>query len=184
MNIGLFVECLFGSTDSFVPGIDAFCHVCPDSFSCVSVQLLSSVLFSNKLVKRFISMSGTNQAWFFFGLCMVERLLGSHRNTLWHCLLTSFHPAQATNEVISRVPKATQAEMEAAVNSCAKTYSSWSETSILSRQQIFLRYQQLIKDNIVRMLYYLWILFLTSCLVCLTILSFCCSSSFNMLSLV
>uniref|UniRef100_A0A8K9UBP8 Methylmalonate-semialdehyde/malonate-semialdehyde dehydrogenase [acylating], mitochondrial n=1 Tax=Oncorhynchus mykiss TaxID=8022 RepID=A0A8K9UBP8_ONCMY len=54
----------------------------------------------------------------------------------------------ATNEVIARVPKATQEEMLAAVDSCSQSYHSWSETSILARQQIFLRYQQLIKDNI------------------------------------
>lgn len=60
-----------------------------------------------------------------------------------------FSPLQATNEVISRVPKATQEEMLAAVNSCSRAFHSWSETSILTRQQVFLRYQQLIKDNIV-----------------------------------
>ncbi|KAJ1104561.1 hypothetical protein NDU88_001971 [Pleurodeles waltl] len=54
----------------------------------------------------------------------------------------------ATNEVIGRVPKATRTEMEAAVDSCKRAFASWSETSILSRQQIFLRYQQLIKDNL------------------------------------
>ncbi|CAI5696667.1 unnamed protein product [Oreochromis niloticus] len=54
----------------------------------------------------------------------------------------------ATNEVITRVPKATQEEMLAAVDSCSRAFRSWSETSILARQQVFLRYQQLIKDNI------------------------------------
>ncbi|KAK2523862.1 hypothetical protein Q9233_009743 [Columba guinea] len=54
----------------------------------------------------------------------------------------------ATNEVVSRVPKATTSEMEAAVASCKKAFWNWSETSVLSRQQIFLRYQQLIKDNL------------------------------------
>ena len=39
--------------------------------------------------------------------------------------------------------------MLAAVDSCSRAYRSWSETSILARQQVFLRYQQLIKDNIV-----------------------------------
>ena len=57
---------------------------------------------------------------------------------------------QATNEVVGRVPKATASEMEAAVASCKKAFWNWSETSVLSRQQIFLRYQQLIKDNLVR----------------------------------
>lgn len=63
--------------------------------------------------------------------------------------ISNFFPLQATNEVIFRVPKATQEEMTAAVDSCSRAYHSWSETSILARQQIFLRYQQLIKDNIV-----------------------------------
>ncbi|XP_068873960.1 methylmalonate-semialdehyde/malonate-semialdehyde dehydrogenase [acylating], mitochondrial [Aphelocoma coerulescens] len=54
----------------------------------------------------------------------------------------------ATNEVVGRVPKATASEMEAAVASCKKAFWNWSETSVLSRQQIFLRYQQLIKDNL------------------------------------
>ncbi|XP_040189438.1 methylmalonate-semialdehyde dehydrogenase [acylating], mitochondrial [Rana temporaria] len=54
----------------------------------------------------------------------------------------------ATNEVIGRVPQATQKEMEAAVKSCEQAFPDWSETSILSRQQVFLRYQQLIKDNL------------------------------------
>uniref|UniRef100_A0A8C6WKT3 Methylmalonate-semialdehyde/malonate-semialdehyde dehydrogenase [acylating], mitochondrial n=1 Tax=Neogobius melanostomus TaxID=47308 RepID=A0A8C6WKT3_9GOBI len=54
----------------------------------------------------------------------------------------------ATNEVIARVPKATQEEMVAAVDCCSKAFQTWSETSILARQQVFLRYQQLIKDNI------------------------------------
>ena len=70
------------------------------------------------------------------------------------CLSSCFYglsPApQATNEVVGRVPKATQEEMLAAVDSCSRAYRPWSDTSILSRQQIFLRYQQLIKDNIVR----------------------------------
>lgn len=60
-----------------------------------------------------------------------------------------FPLSQATNEVITRVPKATQEEMLAAVDSCSRAFRSWSETSILARQQVFLRYQQLIKDNIV-----------------------------------
>ena len=65
---------------------------------------------------------------------------------LWYELSSA---PQATNEVVGRVPKATQEEMLAAVDSCSRAFHSWSETSILSRQQIFLRYQQLIKDNIV-----------------------------------
>ena len=47
------------------------------------------------------------------------------------------------------MPKATQEEMQAAADSCSRAFHPWAETSILTRQQVFLRYQQLIKDNIV-----------------------------------
>lgn len=57
---------------------------------------------------------------------------------------------QATNEVIGRVPQATKAEMYAAVASCKRAFPIWADTSVLSRQQVLLRYQQLIKENLVR----------------------------------
>ncbi|KAF6128664.1 aldehyde dehydrogenase 6 family member A1 [Phyllostomus discolor] len=54
----------------------------------------------------------------------------------------------ATNEVIGRVPQATKAEMDAAVASCKRAFTAWADTSVLSRQQVLLRYQQLIKENL------------------------------------
>jgi len=54
----------------------------------------------------------------------------------------------ATNEVVSRVPKATQAEMEAAVESAKAAFKSWSKTSVLTRQQVMFKYQDIIKNNI------------------------------------
>ncbi|XP_059610194.1 probable methylmalonate-semialdehyde dehydrogenase [acylating], mitochondrial [Phlebotomus argentipes] len=53
----------------------------------------------------------------------------------------------ATNEVVTRVPKCTQAEMESAVESARNAFKTWSQTSILTRQQIMFRLQHLIKDN-------------------------------------
>lgn len=53
----------------------------------------------------------------------------------------------ATNEVITRVPKATSAEMESAVACAKEAFKSWSQTSILSRQQTMFRLQHLIKEN-------------------------------------
>lgn len=59
---------------------------------------------------------------------------------------------QATNEVIGRVPQSTKAEMAAAVAACKRAFPAWADTSVLSRQQVLLRYQQLIKENLVRTL--------------------------------
>uniref|UniRef100_A0A1L8E2S9 Probable methylmalonate-semialdehyde/malonate-semialdehyde dehydrogenase [acylating], mitochondrial n=1 Tax=Nyssomyia neivai TaxID=330878 RepID=A0A1L8E2S9_9DIPT len=53
----------------------------------------------------------------------------------------------ATNEVVTRVPKCTQAEMESAVESAKNAFKTWSQTSILTRQQIMFRLQHLIKEN-------------------------------------
>ena len=62
-----------------------------------------------------------------------------------------FFLIKATNEVISNVPKSTQAEMNAAVFAATKAFESWSQTSILSRQQILFAYQGLIKSNMVKL---------------------------------
>jgi len=53
----------------------------------------------------------------------------------------------ANNELVTRVPKSTKAEMEAAVESCKAAFKSWSKTSILTRQQIMFKYQAIIKAN-------------------------------------
>lgn len=55
----------------------------------------------------------------------------------------------ATNELIGKVPKTTQDEMETAVQSCQQAFKSWSKTTPLHRQQIMFKLQALIKDNIV-----------------------------------
>ena len=53
----------------------------------------------------------------------------------------------ATQEVVSLVPVQPLSEMEAVAESSAKAFQSWKNTSILSRQQIMLKYQELIKAN-------------------------------------
>lgn len=53
----------------------------------------------------------------------------------------------ATNEIVTRVPKATQSEMQAAVDSSKAAYKSWSQTSILARQQIMFNLAQIIRSN-------------------------------------
>ncbi|XP_041353683.1 methylmalonate-semialdehyde dehydrogenase [acylating], mitochondrial-like [Gigantopelta aegis] len=54
----------------------------------------------------------------------------------------------ATNEVITRVPESTRDEMEAAVAAAKEAFKSWSRTTVLTRQQIMFKYQQLVKDNL------------------------------------
>ena len=53
----------------------------------------------------------------------------------------------ATNEVISRVPKCTQTEMQAALDSNKKAFKAWSQQSVLSRQQVMFKLQALIKQH-------------------------------------
>jgi len=57
--------------------------------------------------------------------------------------------SQATNELLTRVPKSTTSEMEAAVTSCKEAYKTWSRTTVLTRQQAMFKYQQLVKANLV-----------------------------------
>ncbi|KAL4238119.1 Methylmalonate-semialdehyde dehydrogenase [acylating] mitochondrial [Mactra antiquata] len=54
----------------------------------------------------------------------------------------------ATNEVITRVPQCTQEEMQSAVDVSAEAFKSWSQSTVLTRQQCMFKFQQLIKDNL------------------------------------
>ena len=54
----------------------------------------------------------------------------------------------ATQEVLAKVPFATPEEIEAAVTSAKSAFKTWRKTPIGARARIFLKYQQLIRDNI------------------------------------
>ncbi|KAK5990648.1 Methylmalonate-semialdehyde/malonate-semialdehyde dehydrogenase [Cladobotryum mycophilum] len=53
----------------------------------------------------------------------------------------------ATNNLVTRVPQMTDAEMKAVVDSAQKAFLSWKNTSVLARQQIMFRFVQLIREN-------------------------------------
>ncbi|KAF2096565.1 methylmalonate-semialdehyde dehydrogenase [Rhizodiscina lignyota] len=53
----------------------------------------------------------------------------------------------ATNNLVTRVPQSTDAELVAAVDSAQKAFKSWRETSLLHRQQIMFKYVALIREN-------------------------------------
>ncbi|MGJ7489629.1 CoA-acylating methylmalonate-semialdehyde dehydrogenase [Variovorax sp. ZT4R33] len=53
----------------------------------------------------------------------------------------------ATQEVLARVPFATPAEVDAAVASAKNAFKTWKKTPIGARARIFLKYQQLIREN-------------------------------------
>ncbi|SFB57590.1 CoA-acylating methylmalonate-semialdehyde dehydrogenase [Azotobacter beijerinckii] len=54
----------------------------------------------------------------------------------------------ATQQVLARVPFATEAEMHAAVASAREAFKSWRRTPIGARARIFLKYQQLIREHL------------------------------------
>lgn len=60
-------------------------------------------------------------------------------------------PDPATNNLVTRVPQMTDAEMRAAVASSEEAFKSWRNTTVLHRQQIMFRFVQLIKDNMDRL---------------------------------
>ena len=53
----------------------------------------------------------------------------------------------ATNEVISCVPNCTEDEMQTALDSCKNAFKTWSNRSVLSRQQIMFNFQALLKER-------------------------------------
>jgi len=53
----------------------------------------------------------------------------------------------ATQEVLARVPFATPQELDAAVDAAKQAFKTWRKTPIGVRARIFLKYQQLIREN-------------------------------------
>jgi len=53
----------------------------------------------------------------------------------------------ATNNLVTRVPQNTDAELNAAVESAEKAFPKWRAMSVIARQQIMFRYVSLIKEN-------------------------------------
>lgn len=53
----------------------------------------------------------------------------------------------ATNEVVTQVPRSTQAELDAAVASAEAAFPAWKATSLLARQKIMFQYVALIREN-------------------------------------
>ncbi|KAJ2986572.1 hypothetical protein NUW58_g4962 [Xylaria curta] len=53
----------------------------------------------------------------------------------------------ATNNLVTRVPQMTDAELEAAVQSAKKAFPAWRNTSVLARQQIMFKFVGLIREN-------------------------------------
>lgn len=53
----------------------------------------------------------------------------------------------ATNNLVTRVPQSTDAELKAAVESAKKAFPAWSATSVMARQQIMFKFTQLIRAN-------------------------------------
>jgi malonate-semialdehyde dehydrogenase (acetylating)/methylmalonate-semialdehyde dehydrogenase len=56
-------------------------------------------------------------------------------------------PDPATNNLVTRVPQMTDAEMRAVVESAERAFKSWRNTTVLARQQIMFRFVQLIREN-------------------------------------
>jgi len=53
----------------------------------------------------------------------------------------------ATNEVIARVPCATDAEMRRAIDHAGEVFRSWKEVPVSERARVMLRYQALLKEH-------------------------------------
>ncbi len=64
------------------------------------------------------------------------------RSTQWRDVINP-----ATQEVLARVPFATQDEVDQAVAAAQRAFKTWRKTAIGARARIFLKYQQLIREN-------------------------------------
>lgn len=57
----------------------------------------------------------------------------------------------ATNQLVSRVPESTDAELQQAVDSAERAFPTWKATSLLQKQQIMFRLASLVRENMNRL---------------------------------
>lgn len=57
----------------------------------------------------------------------------------------------ATNQLVSRVPESTDAELQQAVDSAERAFPAWKATSLLQKQQIMFRLASLVRENMDRL---------------------------------
>lgn len=62
---------------------------------------------------------------------------------------TSMKHAQATQEVVSRLPETTPAEFNAAVQAAKDAFPKWRNTSLPTRSRVMFKMQELIRANMV-----------------------------------
>jgi malonate-semialdehyde dehydrogenase (acetylating) / methylmalonate-semialdehyde dehydrogenase len=60
-------------------------------------------------------------------------------------LIPVFDPA--TNKLIGEVPQNTKEELQAAADNASEALKTWRETPVQQRARVFLKYQQLVRDN-------------------------------------
>ena len=58
---------------------------------------------------------------------------------------------QATQEVVSRMPIITNDEFDEAVQAAKDAFPAWKRTPVPHRQRVMLKFQQLIRENMVRL---------------------------------
>lgn len=73
---------------------------------------------------------------------LIDGAFVESRSTVWRDIVNP-----ATQEVLARVPFATAEEVDAAVQSARAAFRSWRKTPIGVRARIFLKYQQLIREQ-------------------------------------
>lgn len=55
---------------------------------------------------------------------------------------------KATQELVTRVPLATESEFRRAVSAAQEAFPSWRNTPVTVRQRVMLRYQAIVSENI------------------------------------
>jgi malonate-semialdehyde dehydrogenase (acetylating)/methylmalonate-semialdehyde dehydrogenase len=73
---------------------------------------------------------------------LIDGKLVQSRSALWRDIVNP-----ATQQVLARVPMATADEVDAAVASARQAFATWRKTPIGARARVFLKYQQLIREN-------------------------------------
>lgn len=116
---------------------------------------LSCLARSARRLKSSQSSTSTSVAWLESGGA------GDYKNWMdgsfvkSHSTSHHFVKNPATHELIGKVPDTTATEIDAAVQSAHEAYEDWRWVPVQQRQRVMLNYQQLIRDNMNELAYWI-----------------------------
>jgi len=125
-----------------------FVRACPNGLRVAFGRHIKNKVCKPDITTQFRIQKGKNMINVTQKIATVQHFIGGEsypsRSKEWRDVTNP-----ATQEVVARVPFATEEEVQLAVATAKEAYKTWRNTSLSARMRIMLKFQHLLRENIV-----------------------------------